>query len=340
MKNITMTSVRVDGPDQAAEARRCALGLAARLEFDDTTSGRAALVVTECANNLWKHAGGGEVLLGSARSGSETGLQILALDKGPGMHDPARCYEDGYSTAGSPGTGLGAIRRLSTEHDLYTVPGKGTALVSRVRAPRREGNGPVRAPLEAAGVSVPMRGEDECGDAFAVHQGPDYGVALVVDGIGHGPDAARCAAAATETFSDVLGQEPAAILVALHRSLRATRGAAAAVARFDFIRREIRFAGVGNIAGVCYSNGDARHMTSMPGIVGQDTKPVREFAYAWPPNALVLLYSDGISTHWSLNSYEGLVSRDLAIISGVLYRDWNRGRDDATVLGIRESAAP
>ena len=49
-------------------------------------------------------------------------LDVLALDRGPGMSDVDRCLADGYSTAGSPGTGLGAIGRLADQFDIYSSP--------------------------------------------------------------------------------------------------------------------------------------------------------------------------------------------------------------------------
>src|SRR5436305_2476683 len=129
---MTSVSIQVDTADQAGEARRRAAGIAAALRLDETTAGRLALVVTECANNLWKHGGGGEILLNPLGTDA-SGVDVLALDRGPGMGDVARCFQDGYSTAGSAGTGLGAIRRLSSECDVFTADGQGTALLARVQ---------------------------------------------------------------------------------------------------------------------------------------------------------------------------------------------------------------
>src|SRR3954470_18394666 len=129
---MTSVSIQVETADQAGEARRRAARLAAALRLDETTAGRLALVVTECANNLWKHGGGGEILL-NPMAPDAFGVDVLALDRGPGMRDVGRCFQDGYSTAGSAGTGLGAIQRLSAECEVYTADGKGTALLARVQ---------------------------------------------------------------------------------------------------------------------------------------------------------------------------------------------------------------
>src|SRR5690348_2167597 len=191
---MNTVSVRVDGPDQVAEARRAALTLASRLRFDEELMGKVAVVVTECATNLHKHAGGGEILLSETGVPAPGSLEILSLDQGPGMENPARCFQDGYSTAGSPGTGLGAIRRLSTTCELHTVPGKGTALL--LRFGRNGAPPPPVSRIDFAGLNVPKHGEEVCGDAFAVHEAGNVVTALVVDGLGHGPAAAESATAA------------------------------------------------------------------------------------------------------------------------------------------------
>jgi anti-sigma regulatory factor (Ser/Thr protein kinase) len=333
---MTRTIIRVDGPEAVGEARRKAVSLATELGMDEATAARAAIVVTECASNVWKHAGGGEILLSPMESEGPAGVEIVALDKGPGMNDVARCFQDGYSTAGSAGTGLGAVQRLSSQYDIHTERGKGTALVARVWKGNRVIPSTPSQHVEVGAVAVPLRGEIVCGDGYAVHQEADFASIIVVDGLGHGPAAAACADAAKAAFLEAAREEPAGILDALNGALRALRGAAAVAARFDPRRREIRYCGIGNIAGLVYSKKDSRHMVSQPGIVGHNNRNVREFTYDWPVGSIVLLYSDGITTHWSLGDYDELLLHDPALMAAVLYRDLARGRDDATMLVARD----
>src|SRR5271155_4019799 len=110
---------------QVGEARRAVTALASRLGFNETESGKVALVVTEVANNLVKHARDGVLLLRPLEREQTSGIEILALDKGPGMTDVGRCLQDGFSTAGSPGTGLGAIVRLAAFADIHSIPQAG-----------------------------------------------------------------------------------------------------------------------------------------------------------------------------------------------------------------------
>ncbi|MFI5328821.1 MAG: ATP-binding protein, partial [Candidatus Rokuibacteriota bacterium] len=224
--------VRVDDTSQVAAARRAAADLSWRLHFDETTAGRLALVVTELATNLVKHGGGGEVLLRQVETSPDT-VEVFALDRGPGMANVARCLEDGYSTAGSPGTGFGAVQRVASGFDVWSRPKSGAAVrieIAPAGEARRE------AGFQVGGLSIPAAGETECGDAWSAERRPGSLMLLVVDGLGHGPDAAIAAREAVQNFDGAPGVLPALRVEALNLALRATRGAAVAVAHIDAAR--------------------------------------------------------------------------------------------------------
>jgi anti-sigma regulatory factor (Ser/Thr protein kinase) len=322
-------AVPVTELSQVGEARRVAIALAAWQGFGETEAGQVALVVTEAATNLVKHARDGVILLRCVHERGTAGLEVLALDRGPGMADVGHCLRDGFSTAGTPGTGLGAIARLSGCADIHSVPGQGTALLVRLWA------GPPPGPpegLRVGAVSVPVAGEEVCGDAWAVEQADGRAVLLVADGLGHGPDAAAAAREAVRVFRDSAGLGPADILQAIHPALRSTRGAAVAVAEVRLREGAVRYAGVGNITGTVLSAGGDRSLVSHNGTLGHAARRFQEFAYPFPQGATLVMHSDGLSSRWDLDAYPGLHARDPALIAGVLYRDFRRGRDDATVL--------
>jgi len=185
---------------QVAEARRAGTGLADQLAFDEADIGTIALIVTEAATNLAKHATGGEILLYALQSGDVGGIQVLALDKGPGIANAAQALRDGYSTTGSPGTGLGAMARLATLFDIHSVPGAGTVLLARLWSKPLSNIRP--PPLEVGALSLPKPGEVVCGDRWAVAWFPDRTLILVADGLGHGPGAAEAAMEAVQTFHE------------------------------------------------------------------------------------------------------------------------------------------
>ncbi len=327
-------AIPVTEPSQVAEARRAAAAVARGLHFDDTAGGSLAIVVTELAKNLLKHASGGEILVHPA-SDATGDIDVLALDKGPGIADVDRCLSDGYSTAGTAGTGLGSVGRLSVLLDVYSAPGIGTAVLSRVR-PRTARPAPVHA-LATGVVCLPQRGELECGDAWATVSRERDATVLVCDGVGHGPSAALASRAAVGVFGEHGRVGPAETLGLIHAALRATRGAAAAIAHVDVAGGIVCYAGVGNVCGAIL-DGRIRQMVSHNGTLGHQAPKIVEFTYPWSADALLVMHSDGLVSHWSLDRYPGLRMRDPSLIAGVLYRDFTRNRDDVTVLVARAAS--
>lgn len=330
-------SVAVTEPTHAAEVRRAAVSAAHAQGFDVTDSGRVAIVASEAASNVLKHGGGGQVLIGSFDDPCGSGVEIMALDQGRGILNIAAALTDGFSTAGSAGNGLGAIRRMADVFDIASWPENGTALLARV-APRGRKLQPGHPPF--AGLSVAKLGQETCGDAWAAASAGGRVRWLVVDGLGHGPEAARAAAEAVRVFR-LEDQAPAESIKALHGALKPTRGAAAAVGVLE--GRTLHYAGIGNIAGAIVS-GDGRQMrklVSMSGTAGLTAARIQEFAYDAPPDAIAVVHSDGLSGSWSLASYPGLSGAHPALVCGVLLRDFARGRDDAAIfVGTLRYAAP
>jgi anti-sigma regulatory factor (Ser/Thr protein kinase) len=321
----------VTHPSDIAAARRAGQRMAAAIGMDETRSGKLALVISEAATNILKHAVDGRLFLSEVRRGEARGIDVVALDRGPGIGNLANALRDGVSSVGTAGTGLGAMRRLADEFDAYAPRDKGAAFFMRLW----NGAAPPPLPVAIGAVCIPIAGEEQNGDAWAVAPLRN-GVALMsVDGLGHGADAALAAGAAVATLAMRPALAPALQVDACHLALRATRGAAMAVAQLDFGNDELRFAGIGNIS-ACIIDGAARkQMVSHNGIVGHNMRKVQEFAHPCPPGALVVLHSDGIGTGWDLASYPGLASCNPALVAAVLLRDFGRARDDASVLVVR-----
>lgn len=328
------TVVPVTEASQVGQARRAATLLGARAGLGETAVGTLALLATEAATNLARHARDGMLVLrpvpGPA-GGEQGGVELLALDHGPGIPDLGRAIADGYSTGGTAGHGLGAMRRMAHDFDLYSLPERGTAIVMRVWA----GGGSGRPAPPPGVVCVPVRGEQACGDGWTVVAAGGHTVAAVVDGLGHGPEAARAADAAMDVVRAHAAATPAEIVRAAHAALRPTRGAALAVARLEPGRGQLRFAGVGNVSASVATMDGTRSMASHNGIVGHEMRTVHEFTHDWPAGGSLLMHSDGLQTRWRLDAYPGLLARDPAIVAGVLFRDFARGRDDATALVVR-----
>ncbi len=335
--NGVATRVVVSDSSQTAEARRVAQTLARRLDFDEVKTGQVAIVATEAATNLLKHAGKGEILLqilnnGGQLNGQPGGLRLLALDKGPGISNLGESMRDGYSTAGSAGTGLGAISRLADFFDIYSQPRQGTAILAefwtKTRADGRE--------FEIGGMSIALEGELLSGDAWSFAIEPKGVSIFVADGLGHGHLAEVAAREAVKAYEENNALPAVDLLDTVHRATRSTRGAAVAVAKAEWRDGVVRFAGVGNISGVLVGPAGTRHMVSMSGIIGHEVRTFREFTYPWESGSLLVLYSDGLGTRWDFSAYPGLKHKPCSLIAGVLWRDHVRGRDDSTVIVARQ----
>ncbi|HEY1614693.1 MAG TPA: SpoIIE family protein phosphatase [Rhizomicrobium sp.] len=317
---------QIVGPRQEADACGKSLGL------PEEDIGRASLITTELATNLSKHAGGGEILVGASLDSQTPCVEILAIDKGPGM-DIEACLADGYSTAGSQGTGLGACRRQATTFDAYTASGFGTAIHIRVCSGRTPYRSKQTIPWGA--VVRALAGEDVSGDAVAVRESGEDFVALVADGLGHGPFAADAAHHAADTFQQSVSADAEELVESIHASLRATRGAAIAVANMNVAKRLATFCGIGNISGSLISLGQTKRLTSLNGTAGLVARRVQGFQYPYENDTLLILHSDGLSSSWNLEKYPGLAQKAPTLIAAVLYRDFGRARDDASILVAR-----
>lgn len=288
-----------------------------------------AIVATELSANMLKHANGGELLIQQITDGCFRGLELLAVDRGPGMHDVRRSLEDGHSTQGTPGTGLGAARRLSNVFDLYSEPGRGSVVLSRIGTV----TGVRASRLRVGAVASTAPGETVSGDQWSMSLRDDASVLVMADGLGHGVKAYEAARAAMQSFVTHLTSSPGDYLNHAHDALRSTRGAAVAMACFDVNANSITFAGVGNISGVIVRRDGRQHgLVSNNGTVGADTLSIKEFSYEWQAGEPLVMHSDGLQTRWSLADRPGLASCHPAIIAAVLHRDFLRGRDDATVV--------
>lgn len=329
----------VGDESRIGEARRAADALAAELGFSEETRGVIAVVVSEAATNLARHAKEGVIYLRDLAPSGSRGIEILAVDRGPGMANIALSSLDGYSTEGTSGNGLGAMRRMAHEFDIYSRPGTGTAVVARIfdtSAAER-----AVAPASAVRMGVicrPIASEVVCGDGWAIAERAGRVIVLMVDGLGHGPDAAEAADTARELFAGAHDRPPKEILSTLHGALRPTRGAAALIIQIvpnGGGPAAVTVAGAGNISCAIYSgDGVAKSLPSVNGTVGHVLRDLREFQGELPAGARLIAATDGLTTRWRLGDYPGIGFVDPALAAAVLHRDHSRGRDDVTVLAL------
>jgi hypothetical protein len=296
--------------------------------MNETCAGELAILATEVSRNVLIHGGGGQVVVAGIQNQNGPLARILALDQGTGIANIAQAVSDGYSTAGTMGAGLGAMKRLASRFEIFSGRG-GTIVLLEV------GNAPQIDQVEFAGMSLAYPGEPVCGDGWYCYQTADRTVAMVTDGLGHGLGASDAAQEALATFRQRVSGSPGTILKYVHDALKKTRGAVAAVVEICPSTGTLTYAGVGNISTSLISDGTSRSLVSHNGTLGMSLHRVQEFQAKWTPDAVLIMHSDGLQTRWDLSSYSGLVSRHPAMIGGALIRDFRRMRDDATVLVLK-----
>jgi anti-sigma regulatory factor (Ser/Thr protein kinase) len=328
-----VTWLAVDHVSASGTARRAATALATRVGMREERVAEIALVVTELTANLVKHAGSGSMLLRLRHGAAGPVVEVVSVDTGPGIADVTAAMQDGVSTAGTLGIGLGSVARLATSWDVWSRPGAGTVITAGFAADRAAA---VAVPPSAVGVTRPMAGQDVCGDAYAIREDEGVLTLMLADGLGHGPLAAVASTEAVRAFRGAPAGGPVPLLTAVHRALHGTRGAAVAVARLE--ADQVRYAGVGNIAGVVVDGASRRVMISHPGIVGAQARTIRETTYPLPRGGVVIMHSDGVTERQSLDGYPGLLARSALVTASVVLRDFGVRRDDASVVVARPAA--
>ena len=330
------TTVDVVEQSQVGQVRRLAVEMGRAQGMGEADLGRAALVATEMSTNLVKYGRKGTVTLEGFEHGSGGAIQLIASDAGPGFADFDVARRDGHSTGGSLGLGLGVIMRASDVFDAYSGVDQGTAILSRICADRNV-SAPSRPVLELGARRAAIRGEMECGDAWAYARSGRWERLCLVDGLGHGPLAAIAAAAALDAFHAAAEDAtPGDIIGLCHAQMKHTRGAVMAVASIDVAAGQFLFAGVGNIMGVLHSGLDTNHLLSIDGIVGHNVRKIRMVERSWSAGDTLVLSSDGLSGRWNMDVYPGLLKRHALLVASVLFRDFARTTDDATVLVAKD----
>ncbi|MBV1856519.1 SpoIIE family protein phosphatase [Catellatospora sp. NEAU-YM18] len=320
------TWFRLDDLSTVGSVRRFATELAVSVDFAAHKVGDFAIIVSELATNLVKHAQDGALLVRPVRGDDTVGVEVISIDAAPGMADFAAMYEDGRSTTGTLGIGLGAVARLADRSEGFSMPGRGSVLCAQLW------HEPPPPRPWAEGLTRPLTGETVSGDAYASRTVAGRRLVMVSDGLGHGPLAAAASQAALQLFHTAPDEPLPRLMERLHRGLSHTRGAAVALAEIDFDAGVVRVCGLGNIASSLVTGDERRNLISMPGITGHGKATIRQFEHPYSDDSLLIMHSDGVTDKWTLHPYPGLVTRSPLLVAATVLRDAGVRRDDACVL--------
>lgn len=308
------------------------------LGFSESRTGEVDIIVSELASNLIKHASGGEFLYRTFRVEDASVIEILCIDQGPGMSDPARMMKDGVSTTATLGQGLGAISRLSDSFQIYSLPKWGTVVHVTASSRKERDFKRSQADIEVRALCVNKPKETVSGDAYSLKRTDSSIQIFLGDGLGHGQHAHTAVSHAIAAFQSCTDEEPQEVVRYIHEKVRRTRGLVASIASFDLKSRTWRICAVGNIMTRLYSGITFRNYLSYNGTVGMNIpNTLHDSVFEGGKNQYLIMISDGIRSRYELTRYPSILKYDGMILAGAIYKDYSRRTDDASVVIARLS---
>jgi anti-sigma regulatory factor (Ser/Thr protein kinase) len=321
------------------EARRLAKAMAIEIGFDIQESEEIAIVASELASNLVKHAQGGRLTLTLLDDGGRPGIKIESQDAGPGIPDVDRAITDGVSTAGSLGYGLGSINRLMDELEIRAgINGKTGTYITCLKRRRENIQKAWVCPLSFGVATRACHNMEFNGDAFMVKQGNGFTLVALIDGLGHGQFANRAALTARQYIVNHFDQPLDAIFRGVGLACLATRGVVLALARFDWATETIRltFASVGNIEARMFGSLAPTNFIVRRGVIGLNAPNPVVAGHCWDPDSVLVLFSDGLQSRWRWTDFPELAGAPAPRAAKRLLQALAKDNDDATVIVVRK----
>jgi anti-sigma regulatory factor (Ser/Thr protein kinase)/serine/threonine protein phosphatase PrpC len=330
--------VAVTYASDVSAARSAAKAMALAVGFSSAAAEEVSLAVSELASNLVKHAGNGTITLSPLSQADRSGIEIESHDTSPGIADVELALTDGFSTVGSLGYGLGTVNRLMDQ--LEITSGGGTHIVCR-RFVRYAAPSATPAPLSIAAATRAHPLMEVNGDTFVIKRWGSSALVGIIDGLGHGPFALRAAQIAREFVESHYDQSLAVIFAGVERACRATRGVVMALARFDSapdVSVKLTFASVGNVEARVFGRPESLNFIVRRGVLGAGAPRPVVTEHRWEPADVLVLHSDGVSSHWRWTDYPDLHEAAADVTAQDLLRCLAKDQDDATVLVVRGAA--
>ena len=185
------------------------------------------------------------------------------------------------------------------------------------------------------GVAAKALQGDQCGDSGITLEQKGILLCAVIDGVGHGPNAA-IAADTAKNYIEANAEAPLTeILQGVHEVLKSTQGAVACLCRIDLNSGQLSMAGIGNITCRIFRGLDSERLLSRDGILGYMVSTPREHTRKLDNAALLLMHSDGVREHFELFEYPGLLKGNAASVAARVVDTLGKNNDDASCLAVR-----
>ena len=332
-------SVPVSDAADVTLAERRAKAVVYGIGFSESAVEEISIVVRELTSNIVKHATEGTVTVTPCENDGKTGVEIRAEDFGPGIADVRQALEDGYSTAGSLGCGLGAVHRLMDDVTIGSNESEATgAQIVATRWCSEPSPRVVQNSVTAGAATRPKPGVEQNGDAYVINREPETMLVGVIDGLGHGHLAHRASQTAHQYVTAHASQPLPRLFRGVEQACQKTRGVVMALMRLDFEAGTATIGSVGNIAVKALNAPEPVNVVSSRGVLGAHAPAPTIREWEWNQNCVLVMHSDGVSASWSQETpttpLGGTTARDAA---RELLQSFAEQHDDATVLVVKEA---
>ncbi|WP_428232637.1 SpoIIE family protein phosphatase [Flavobacterium sp.] len=329
----TFSSCKIDDRSLIAFIKREIHNLALQIGFTPHRAAETDIIVAELTSNIIKFPGNGELLYRSHQTDGKKEIEIYCLDNGAGIENVFKIMSDGYSTSNTLGQGLGAIKRLSNEFQIYSMKGWGTVQYIKICDHADFKIAPAAPGLNFSALSVNYPGERVCGDGYHIKYTTKGFQIFVGDGLGHGLNAHGAVEMAINAFKESTSNETTTILREIHDAVKKSRGLVATVASVDYKTQTWNICGIGNINTRIYNGLENKTYTPYNGILGHNIpRTLNSTIVPYQKHQIIIMHSDGLRTRWNLNDLVSIIKQNPSIIASSLLKDNIRGTDDATVL--------
>lgn len=336
MEKPELHKIEIHHPSDINPARRTAKEIALSIGFDEKTSEEIMLAVSELASNVSKHAYNGRILIIPVHENEHDGIQIESIDNGPGIPDVDEAIADGFSTTGSLGYGLGTVNRMMDEFKIISErgPKSGTHVICK-RWLRKEKTIIKSGQFDLGAATRPHPNMTVNGDAYVIKRWEDNALAAVIDGLGHGQFAHLASQKACQYIESHYYLPLEELFRGVERSCRATRGVVMAIAKFDWIQKRLTYASIGNIEAKIFGSNNYMNFIIRRGILGARAVRPHVTEHVWETHYIMVLYSDGIKSHWSWDDFSEYMKEPATSLAQRLLRSLARDNDDATVVVVK-----
>lgn len=346
----------VSTPKDVAIARQLAGIAAEQLFVSHSRRQEAVLIASELAQNHLAHnTQNGMIRINGMFLNQIPVMTIASLDEGPGIPNVEQAMEDGFSTSGGLGIGLGTVKRLSNRFHICSMQFglspcprlpvyKNYATIASATIAENPSNTldiPKASSLHVSALVRPCLGQTQSGDAVCLQDDGSFCRIALIDATGHGEIAAGIARNAVQMLENLpVSHEPDQVIEALNSTLSGSNGASVQVLSINYRLKKILAGGVGNVACAIYSAGKGHVVVPRPGLVGNihtnigqtpiQMTAVNEIA----EDLLIVMHSDGVIHVPDLTDYLSTRS-SAAIWSQILFQPKNTPLDDSSLVVSR-----